>query len=904
MTDTEKNVKSRKNVNTINESDITDNVILDDEIIENEPKIIKKEPKKIVKKDKGPKTVFVEPILEAKHAALDLEPIKEKSSLDLKSKAKKIEEIVVERFNPSIQDGLSTEQYEARVIAGLSNKNGQVKSKTITSIILGNLLTFFNLLTFSIAVWILTSGGHIKNLMFLPIVIANITIGTVQEIRSKKTIDKLSLLSAPTALVVRDSTEVEVAVEDVVIDDILHLSAGRQISTDAIVREGMIEVNESLLTGESDAIIKKAGDPLYSGSFVISGSCYAQTVAVGSDIYISKLTSQARKYKKPKSQLLGSLKALIRTMGIIILPIGGVLFYLMMTNGQSFAEAWGNNSIYRVAVIKTSGAMIGMIPSGLFLLTSMALAVGVIRLAQNNTLVQELYCIEMLARVDMLCLDKTGTITDGTMSVHSVVEYKNETGLTLKNIVSAMLNAQDDHNLTSKALIERFGTSKKIRFSESIPFSSARKYSAVYFDRYGTFAIGAPEFVIKNEYYDEIAGEVNKQSAAGYRVLAIGYSKGGIVDQKVQGVIQPIALIMIEDTIRPDAIETIEYFKNSGVGIKVISGDNPLTVSRISQRAGIKDADKYVSLEGATDKDVVRYASQYVVFGRVTPNQKKILISALKNEGHTVAMTGDGVNDILALREADTSIAMASGSEAARNVAHLVLLDSNFSSMPKVVSEGRRVINNVQRVSTLFLTKTIFSLLLAIMAIVSKGEYPIQPVQLHLIDYFAIGIPAFFLALEPNNKQVKGKFLWNIVKGSLPGAIVVMINSLIIFWLAGELEMDDAITSTLIVIAATVTSLIVLLRVSLPFNKLRRILFFAMVSMFLFAITFIPNFFEFIPLFKMKHIPTDRTLSVSQILLLMVLVQGTYPLMYIVSNLYRWIKTFIGTIVRKITDLQ
>ena len=864
---------------------------------------VKKPAKKApVKKEKGPKTVFIEEIIEAKHETLNFTEEKvEVKSFDIKDQVKKKEEIVVERFNPDVSIGLSTEQYEARVMAGLANTGNTGSTKTVGGIILSNVVTFFNLLNFLIAAWIISSGAHIKNLAFLFVVTANITIGIIQEIRSKRTIDKLSLLSAPTALVVRDEIEVEVAVSDVVIDDILRLSAGRQIPTDAVVRSGQVEVNESLLTGESDAIVKKVGDPLYSGSFVISGSCYAQTVAVGKDIYIEKLSDQARKYRKPKSELLGSLKLLIRIIGVLILPIAGVLFYMMAQN-NNITEMSGE--VYRQAVLSTTGAMIGMIPSGLFLLTSMALAVGVIRLAQNNTLVQELYCIEMLARVDMLCLDKTGTITDGTMSVHSVIEFKNETGLTLKNIISAMLNAEDDHNLTSRALMERFGTAKKIRFSNHISFSSQRKFSAVQFDRYGTFVLGAPEFVIKDENYDAILGEVNKQAAAGYRVLVVAHSKGKIVDQRVDGKLNAIALIMIEDTIRPDAIETIEYFKQHGVGIKVISGDNPMTVSRISQRAGIQGADKYISLEGATDKDVVRYAAQYTVFGRVNPNQKKILIQALKNEGHTVAMTGDGVNDILALKEADTSIAMASGSEAARNVAHLVLLDSNFSSMPKVVAEGRRVINNVQRVSTLFLTKTIFSLLLAIMAIIRKGEYPIQPVQLALIDYLVIGVPSFFLALEPNNKQVKGKFLWNIIRSSLPGALVVLINSLIIFALAPALNMDSAVTSTLIVITATVTCLMVLLRVSLPFNTMRKVLFLTMCTLFVLAVLFIPNYLEFVPFFKLSIMPNSPILDTGQILLILVLAQATYPMMYIVANIYGWITSFIKHLIKKITELQ
>jgi len=861
------------------------------------------------KKKKGPKTIIKEDLIKMKgdplglHVPLDDEP---KESLKVDEKIKTRDDIVVERYNPDIELGLTSEEVELRQMAGLANISDTGSSKSIPTIITSNIFTFFNFLNFGIAAWLISVGASITNILFMGVITANITIGIIQEIRAKKTIDKLSLLSAPTAIVKRDSDEVEIGVFDVVIDDILFLSSGKQIPADAVVREGTLEVNESLLTGESDPIIKHKGDTLYSGSFVISGSCHAQVTAVGKDIYIQKLTSQAKKYKKPESDLLGSLKIIIRTVGALILPLAATLFYLMWSQvnwapGISITEQLASPE-YQQIVIKTAGAMIGMIPSGLFLLTSMALAVGVIRLAQNNTLVQELYCIEMLARVDTLCLDKTGTITDGTMTVKSIIEYKNETGITLKNVVSAMINAQNDTNLTTEALKERFGTAKRYRFKELIPFSSSRKFSAVQFDRYGTFAIGAPEFVVK-ENFSQIASEVDKQSSEGYRVLVVAHTKEDIVDNKLVGKMTPIALIMIEDTIRPDAIETIEYFRSHNVDVKVISGDNPQTVSRISQRANIENADKFISLEGMHDKEVVRAASRYTVFGRVSPHQKKLLIESLKNNGRTVAMTGDGVNDILALKEADTSIAMASGSEAARNVSHLVLLDSNFSSMPKVVSEGRRVINNVQRVSTLFLTKTIFSFLLAIVAIIRSGYYPISPSQLVLIDYLVIGIPSFFLALEPNNRQVKGKFLLNIIKAALPGALVVMINSLIIFGFERTLEMDTVVVSTLIVITATVTSLTVLFRVSQPFNKMRRTLFILMVGIFLFLVLLTPHFFDFAPFWK-QDIMFAAPLTVPQILLLVVLAQATFPLMYVLTNMYGWIKTFIKTILNKLADMQ
>jgi cation-transporting ATPase E len=847
-------------------------------------------------KQKGPKVVIKEDLIQMDRDPLTLDP---SVSADLDSfnesqLVKSKDDLVVERYNPDIKVGLSNEDVESRIMAGLSNVMDSGSSKSVSSIVTANLFTFFNFLNFSIAVWLLSVGAEFANFFFLGAVSANIAIGIIQEIRAKKMIDKLSLLSAPTANVVRDSGDYEISVSNIVIDDILYLKSGKQIAADCVVREGTLEVNESLLTGESDPILKRKGDTLYSGSYVASGSCYAQVTAIGNDIYIQKLTSKAKVYQKPKSDLLASLKIIIRTVAGIIVPLAGLLFYTMTTN---------TNLGYEDIVKATAGAMIGIIPSGLFLLTSMALAVGVVRLAQNSTLVQELYCIEMLARVDVLCLDKTGTITDGTMSVHSTVELEPYDKLSTKNIVSAMINALNDTNLTSQALSERFGTAKRIRHKNTIPFSSARKFSAVEFERFGTFVLGAPEYVLKNQYPETIKVQVNRFAEEGFRLLCIARTDEPITDDYTFKSLTPISLITIEDTIRPDAEETIKYFKENQVGVKVISGDNPVTVSKIAQRVGIVDADKYISLEGLSDKDVVRAAGKYTIFGRVSPGQKRLLIESLKNNGHTVAMTGDGVNDILALKEADTSVAMASGSEAARNVSHLVLLDSNFSSMPKVVSEGRRVINNVQKVAVLFLTKNIFTLLLIIIAIARRGVYPIQPSQLILIDYLVIGIPALILALEANNKRVEGNFLLNVIKKALPGALVVMINSLIVFGLANVLGMNQLQTSTIIVISATFTSLLVLLRLSLPFNRVRGTLYVLMIIAFVASITFLPSFFNYAPFFTQEYYPVDP-LTVPQILLLLSISQAAFPMMYILSNITRWIKEGIALMINKISELQ
>ncbi len=753
-------------------------------------------------------------------------------------KALKLNPENIKRYESDPEKGLPNEIVEKRVLDELVNVTNKGSTKSKKAIVFSNIFTFFNILTFLIAGWLISVKAF-TDLVFLAIVMANLVIGIYQEIRAKKTIDRLSLLSAPTATVIREGEKQEIGVSEVVLDDIIVLKNGDQICADSILIDGSVEVNESLLTGESDAIVKKPGDLLFSGSFVVSGSCKARVDKVGKDNYIEKLTSQAKKYQKPNSELLKSLKLIIYFMAVFIIPLGATLF---------ITQYFVNDMEYVTAVRKTAGAMIGMIPSGLWLLTSVALFVGVIKLSQRNVLVQELYCIEMLARINVLCLDKTGTITDGTMNVKNVIDYNSLYGLTTKNIVSAMLNALNDDNLTSKALEEKFGRNKRLKFNAIIPFSSQRKYNAVTFDKMGTFALGAPEFVLKRSY-DQIKKEVTKYASQGYRVLSLAHFNGSIENGELPGESpEIISLILIEDNIRPDAINTINYFKESGVSVRVISGDNPMTVSKISERAGIENADQYISLDGLSDVEVERAALKYTVFGRVSPSQKKLLVTTLKNAGNKVAMTGDGVNDILALREADCSIAIASGSEAARNVSHLVLLDSNFDSMPKVVSEGRRVINNVSSVASLFLTKTIFSLLLAIQAMI-RGAYPISTNQLIMIDMFAIGIPSFFLVLEPNNKEVEGNFLVNIIKSAMPGALTILVISLIIFWLEDSLNLDTISSQTIIVIAATHTCLMVLFKVSKPLNTMRRGLCIACYSAFLLITLVLPQFLEFRPIF-------------------------------------------------------
>lgn len=771
---------------------------------------------------------------------------KKRKSVERKRR-KKEANLELKRYNPDPSYGLSDDYVQKRKSDGLYNQTKVGSTKSIKKIVFSNLITFFNILTFAIA-GILISVQAFTDLFFVVIVSANIIIGIIQEIKAKNVIDKLSLEQAPTAFVVRNGTQSEIAVNDVVLDDIIVLKSGKQVPADSILLDGNVEVNESLLTGESDAILKKPGDTLYSGSFIVSGSCKARVDKVGNDNYISRLSGEAKLYKKPKSDLLRSLKIIIIVMAIIIIPIGVTLFWM---------QYFQNGVDYVTSIRKSAGAMVGMIPSGLMLLSSVALAVGVIRLSQNRVMVQELYCIEMLARVNVLCLDKTGTITDGTMSVRDVIEYGSVPGITNKVAINGMLNALKEDNLTQKALEEKFGSNRKIKYHSLIHFSSQRKFNAVSFERYGTFIMGAPEFVLKDDF-TQYAKTVNDYSKQGYRVLALAHKEGFIEDGNLPyGDITLLALILIEDNIRPDAIETINYFKESGVEVKVISGDNPLTVAKISERAGIPNAQECVSLDGMPDEDVVRAATRYTVFGRVSPEQKRILVKALKSAGKTVAMTGDGVNDILALREADCSIAMASGSDAARNASHLVLLDSNFSSMPKVVAEGRRVINNVARVACLFLTKTIFSFLLAIQALNSGGIYPLSTVQLSIIDFFVVGIPSFFLVLEPNNNEVDSRFLPNIIKGALPGAITILLCSVITFQLVDYLNYDFLTSSTIIIVVATNACLMVLFKVCRPFNKMRKIICGTAYTLFVLCIIFLPSLFEIRPIFRFMEYTSD-----------------------------------------------
>lgn len=734
---------------------------------------------------------------------------------------------VIRYLDVSKDDGLTTTIVSSRINQGLTNVTKNEKGKTVFGIICSNVFTFFNLV-FLILTVLLCLVGSFRNLMFLATVIPNLVIGIVQEIRAKHMIEKLSLMSAPTTLVVRDKKTQSIPINEIVLDDVMLLKNGKQICADAIVIDGNVEVNESMITGESDAISKKVGDTLFSGSFVTSGSCYARVDKIGKESYIEKLAGEAKKYRKPNSELLKSLNIIFKIVSFLIVPLGLMTFINIFGSDNFFFRLTDANefNLLAEAVTRTAGSMIGMIPSGLFLLTSMALFVGVYRLGKNNTLVQELYCIEILARVDMLCLDKTGTITDGTMKVWDCIELNNTTDYTVREIVGSMMNAFTDTNATSEALIKYFDKNSILTPTATIPFSSKRKYSAVTFDGEGTFFLGAPEYVL-NSRHEQINKKIARYTSQGCRVLAISHTNLKVKSEEVPKNACAIAIIIIQDHIREEASDTIKYFKRNGVQIRVISGDNPLTVSYIAKRVGIDNAEKYISLEGLTDDEVRDIANDYTIFGRVTPTQKKILVETFRKNKHTVAMTGDGVNDILALKEADCAIAMASGSEATRYVSHLVLMDSNFANMPKVVNEGRRVINNIQKTSTLFLVKTMFAICLTIMYLILKEEYIFVPSNLSMIEWFAIGVPAFFIALQPNTNQVKGKFIINVIKSTIPGALTVLIFHLILLSLKDGIitqyaefgAMDEY--KTLAILVTSMVSMIVLYKVCKPFNLLR-----------------------------------------------------------------------------------
>lgn len=723
--------------------------------------------------------------------------------------------------------GLTDEEVRQRVEEGLTNRADISTDKTTKEIVISNVFTYFNLIFLVITI-LLIMVGSFRNLTFLPIIIGNTVIGIVQEIRAKKTLEKMSLLNAPRADVIRNGSVKQISTEELVKDDVILLTAGKQICADAVVISGNIQVNESLLTGEADEVEKTEGGTLMSGSFVVSGECYARLEKVGNESYISKLSLEAKSMgDKEQSEMIRSINLIVKWVGIVIIPIGLILFWQShFVNGESITKS----------VTSTVAAIIGMIPEGLYLLTTVALALSTMKLARKKVLLHDMKSIETLARVDVLCVDKTGTITEPDMKLKEIFLCKNsgadgtQTALTLDELKSLILdyaNASVDNNATmlalkayaAEALTNNTSALHRTAVSQQA-FSSSLKYGSVTFSD-GTYLLGAPEFIM-HEDFARIEEEIIPYADKGDRVLLFARYDGENVENGINGSVTPLGFVALANPIRANAVKTFEYFKSQGVAIKVISGDNPRTVSRIAIQAGIESAESFVDAATLDTEDKIADAvNKYTVFGRVTPKQKKQLVKALQAKGHTVAMTGDGVNDILAMKDADCSVAMASGSEAAAQAAQVVLLDSDFAHMPDVVYEGRRVVNNIQRSASLFLVKNIFSLLLSLFSVILMVTYPLEPAQVSLISMFTIGVPGFLLALEQNKDRIKGHFITNVMLKALPGGItdVIAVGALVV---CGEVFcISDASIGTIATLVLSVVGFMILFKISEPLNGMK-----------------------------------------------------------------------------------
>ena len=786
------------------------------------------------------------------------DPIAKRISRNLNIESKKSKALPPElvRYNPGLREGLNAYQVAERKAGGLINNKRVSPAKSIPQIIFTNTVTFFNILIFAIAAAIIIFGDYAQ-LMFLVIVSLNLFIGIFQEISAKFTVEKLSLLTAPKALVVRSGREIPIPVDEIALDEILLIDYGKQISCDSIVIEGEAEVNESLLTGEAIPVKKKPGDMLLGGSFVVSGRVYARVEHINADNYIEKLAAKAKTYKEPKSHLLQTLRRIIRIIGFIIIPLGIATFSLgfIRVNAEvqkldplvdAIPTLFDNIS---KAFLSTAGSVIGMIPSGMFLLTSVALFVSVIKLGRKKTLVREMYSIEMLARVDTLCLDKTGTITDGSMKVKEVIRLsamKNN----LADLLGSYQSATLDNNQTAQAIAELYPPKSVYRPSKVLPFSSSRKYSAVTFERHGTFVLGAPDMII-SELPDALEEQIYNYSKKGYRVLLVAHSTKTLGrDNSLPEGLEPALLIIIEDNVRPDAPETIRWFNKNGVAIKIISGDNPVTVSEIASNVGVPDADKYISLEGMPLSEVMLAATKFTVFGRVSPEQKAALVRAMRAAGHTVAMTGDGVNDILAMKEADCAIAMAEGSQAAQKVSQLVLVNNSFANMPGVVFEGRRVINNIQKSCALFLMKTVFAITFSVFILAFGGllptitAYPLVPINLMLLEIFVIGIPSFFLAFQPNSDRLEGNFLNNLLLNAAPAGLCMLINAVaVLIYQSVMPDTPQNEVTALLVLGITSAGVVMLFRMCLPFTKITLPTFLSMAAGVIIVLVFMGGLF-------------------------------------------------------------
>lgn len=766
----------------------------------------------------------------------------------------------VERYNPNIEIGLTTDQVKKRIEENLVNHDTTIPTKSIKRIIYENFFTLFNIINIILAICILCVKSY-KNMLFLLIVIINTAISTIQEIHSKKVVDKLSIVASPKAKVIRNGKTEIIDIHQLVLDDIIILKTGEQIAADCKILSNEVEVNESCITGETNTIRKKVGDILLSGSYIVSGNTTAKIEHIGEENYTAQISSGAKYVKKIKSEIMTSLDKIIKILTFAIIPIG-LLFFANQLHIP------GNT--YKTAVIKSVAAIIGMIPEGLVLLTSTVLAVSVIRLSKSNVLVQELYCIETLARVDTLCLDKTGTLTEGSLQVEKIIATMSSQQENLKTILQLFAKFSPDSNTTIEAIRDFCNITNNInenyQLDHAVPFSSEKKWSGISLKNKGSYVLGAPEFVLKeqfNKYKNEILSYQEN-----YRVLSISHSNNKFENNDLPQNLELLGFVLVSDKIRKDAKKTLEYFKNQGVNIKIISGDNPVTVSKIGKQVGLENYDKYIDMSTIKDCDIDKIVENHTIFGRVSPIQKKLIIEALQSNGKTVAMTGDGVNDVLALKTSDCSIAMANGSDAAKNVSQLILLDSNFSSMPKIVAEGRRTINNIERSASLFLVKTIYSCLNAILFLLIGEPYPFEPIQLSLISTVTIGIPSFVLALEPNKERIKGNFLRNVISKSLPTALCVTTNIFAITILKKYNILTASESSTLCIISTGTLGLLLLFTLAksrksenskLPFSPFRLTLALLMIALFICCLTIFNWWFDITDL----HYLFDKILPLS-----------------------------------------
>ncbi|MDD6105110.1 MAG: cation-translocating P-type ATPase [Ruminococcus sp.] len=745
--------------------------------------------------------------------------------------------------------GLTDEQVNARIAEGKVNADENPNTRTYKQIVRENTLTFFNFLNLVLLVLVLLVGSY-KNAFFVCIIIINTLIGIAQEIRAKKTIDKLAILTARKSVVIREGQKWTVPTEELVLDDVVCLKTGDQVPADARILEGSLEVNESLLTGESDNLPKNEGDELFSGSFVTSGEACCQIIHVGKDNYAAQITSEAKEFKRHNSELKNSLNAILKVISIIIVPLGALLFY---------KQYYIVGDTFRDSVVSMVAGVLGMIPEGLVLLTSVALTLGALVLANKKTLVQELYCIETLARVDTLCLDKTGTITEGTMCVERVEPYVStgrvEIAATesesaesteaeeqvqtdsafmeeIDVIMGNMMYVLKDQNATIDALRKRFPAKQDMTPEHVIPFSSDRKYSGAVFEEKGTYLMGAAQFLFPEDN-EELTEKCQAYAEEGLRVLVLAHSSQNAEGTELPEGLEPLALMLLTDVIREEAPDTLAFFDSQEVDLKVISGDDPVTVAAIARRAGLKNADSYVDATTLTTEEELQDAvAQYSVFGRVTPQQKKAMVQALQSQGHTVAMTGDGVNDVLALKEADCSIAMAQGSDAAKNIANVVLLDSNFASMPHIVNQGRRVVNNIRTAASMFLIKTMFSVMLSLLTIFFGNAYPFEPIQMSLISACAVGIPTFLLAQENNYEKIDHTFLRHVFINAFPAAITITFCVFAVMLVCQNVYHSVAMLNTACVLVTGWNYMAALKTVYAPLNTYRKVIIYGMQFIF------------------------------------------------------------------------